>query len=57
MIHGHSHVEVEVRVYAQDHRNLRGVRLLGADRRHLISSLRSVAISFHPRSGRERTIL
>src|ERR687898_2108623 len=40
MVQDHGHVEVEVRVYAQDHRNLRGVRPFGADRRHVPSSFR-----------------
>src|SRR5215207_7280544 len=39
MINIHGHVEVEVRVHAQDRLDL-SVRPLGADHRHLISSLR-----------------
>ncbi len=55
MVHGHSRVEVDVRVYAQDHRYL-GVRPFGADRRHVPSSFRCRG-HFEPGSGRERTIL
>jgi len=55
MVHGHGHVEVEVRVHAQDRLDL-SVQPLGADHRHVISSLRC-RYSFHPRSRRERTIL
>ena len=40
MVQGHSHVEVQVRVHAQDHRDLGGVRPLGADRPHVPSSFR-----------------
>jgi hypothetical protein len=39
MVHGHHHVEVEVRVHAQDRLDL-SVRPLGADHPHVISSLR-----------------
>src|SRR5215213_3576894 len=49
-IQGHRHVEVEVRVHAQDHLDL-GLRSLGADHRHVR------AAPFHPTSRRERTIL
>jgi hypothetical protein len=34
VVYGHSHVEVEMRVHAQDHRNL-FVRCFGADRPHV----------------------
>ena len=43
-----------VGVHAQDHRNL-PVRPLGADRVVTFRAPFAVAISFHPRSGRERT--
>jgi hypothetical protein len=39
MVHGHGDVEVQVRVHAQDRLDL-GARPLGADHRHVISSLR-----------------
>src|SRR5215210_2134936 len=39
MINSHGHVEVEVRVHAQDRLDL-SVRPFGADHRHVISSLR-----------------
>jgi hypothetical protein len=39
MVHGYGHVEVQVRVHAQDRLDL-SVRPLGADHRHVISSLR-----------------
>ena len=44
MVHGHSRVEVEVRVYTQDHRDL-VVRLFGADRRHVRAAPFDVALS------------
>jgi hypothetical protein len=52
MVHGHGHVEVEVGVHAQDHCNPR-VRPLGADHRHVISSLR--CRQQHPPEEQERT--
>src|SRR5215216_4417798 len=44
MVHGHSHVEVEVRVHTQDHRNLR-VRPFGAHRRHVRAAPFNVAVT------------
>jgi hypothetical protein len=54
MVHGHSHVEVEVRVHAQDHLDP-GVRPFGADHLHTSKTPFNVAVTFHPRSRRERT--
>lgn len=53
VVEGYRHVEVEVRVHTQDHRNLRDVRLLGTDRPH-VRKLLSMSRSL--RAGeRERT--
>jgi hypothetical protein len=52
MVHGHSRVEVQVRVYTQDHRNLR-VRPFGADRPH-VRKLLSMSRSLRPEE-QERT--
>jgi hypothetical protein len=43
-VHGHSRVEVEVCVHAQDHLDL-GLRLFGADRRHVRAAPFDVALS------------
>jgi len=53
MVHGH--VDIEVRVHAQDYLGL-GVLPLGVDRRHVPIPFRCRG-NFDPRSGRERTIL
>ena len=58
MVHDHSHVEVEVCIYAQDHPALGGrLRYFGADRRHVPIPFRSRVHFTTPGSGRERTIL
>ena len=54
MVHCHGHVEVEVRVYTQDHRNLR-VRPFGAHRPHA-RKLFSISRSLRPEE-QERTDL
>jgi hypothetical protein len=58
MVHGHRHVEVEVRVHAQDQLGLGGVRPFdGVDHRHVCAAPFDLAVTFDPRSSRERTIL
>jgi hypothetical protein len=52
MVHDHSHVEVEVRVYTQDHRDLR-LRPFGVDRPH-VRKLLSMSLSLRPEE-QERT--
>jgi hypothetical protein len=52
MVHGHPHVEVQVRIHTQDHRKLR-VRPLGADLLH-VRKLLSTSRSVRPEE-RERT--
>jgi hypothetical protein len=56
MVHGHGHVDIEVRVHAQDRLDL-SVWPLGADRRHVISSLRCRQQLPPEERERERTIL
>jgi hypothetical protein len=56
MVHAHGHVELEMCVHAHDHRNL-SVSGLSAPIMVMSSAPFAVASSFHPRSGRERTIL
>jgi hypothetical protein len=46
VVHGHRHVEVEMRVHAQDHRNL-CVRYFSADRPH-VRKLLSMSPSLRP---------
>jgi hypothetical protein len=53
MVHDHSHVEVEVRIYTQDHRDL-GVRPFCADRRHVSRAPFAVAVTSQPEE-QERT--
>jgi hypothetical protein len=53
MVHGHSRVEVEVRVYAQDHLDLGAVRPFGVDHRH-VRKLLSMSRSVRPEE-QERT--
>jgi hypothetical protein len=56
VVYGHSHVEVEMRVHAQDHRNL---CVFGLSAPIVLPSESSFRCSGHfdPKSSRERTIL